>query len=509
MTDQSAPDPRDAPSDGPDGRSDRSDGHDDEVAEFGRLFQRFLEQIVHPASAGTTRLSELGERVQEFVGAPVATLPVVTHEIAGHRLVDADIALADLAAESGSRPIGVTGGQMREQSALPELLASAYSVPFAPGPVDYVSVPDGPDSTRRVMSFGMHLLTFRGAPVVALQRQAQPQRGRPTATLEVLAVDDGIADAFIAEFARRMLALSVLRGQVLSFTASEYGHHAAGAVFLRRPDVAEEDVVLPPGVLETVVRHVVGVGERREELRAQGQHLKRGVLLYGPPGTGKTLTVRHLLSRTPGTTAVLLTGSGIRFITEAAELARVMQPAVVVLEDVDLVASDRMMHQGPQPLLFAMLDALDGLDGDADVAFVLTTNRVDVLEEALADRPGRVDLAVEIPLPDRDARRRLFARYAAGLPFSREAVQTAADRAGGTTGSFAKELVRRAVLAAAEDGRPTRDADLAEALDGLLDDRARLTRSLLGSPGQAAAGDQATDRRAAGDQFTGHQPAAS
>jgi ATP-dependent 26S proteasome regulatory subunit len=225
------------------------------------------------------------------------------------------------------------------------------------------------------------------------------------------------------------------------------------------------------------------VGEQRERLLEAGQHLKRGVLLYGPPGTGKTLTVRHLLTRTPGTTAVLLTGTSIRFITEAAELARAMQPAIVVLEDVDLVASERGLH-GPQPLLFAVLDALDGLDGDADVAFVLTTNRVDVLERALAERPGRVDLAVEIGLPDDEARRRLFRRYAEGLPLSGEALDRAADRADGTTGSFAKELMRRAVLVAAEASREVTDADLAESLDGLLSAGAQLTRSLLGGSAQ-------------------------
>ncbi|MGD8193081.1 AAA family ATPase [Herbiconiux sp. P18] len=465
---------------------------DDGTREFGQLFQRFLEQVVHPSGlSGRPTLTPLGEHVQEFLGVPIAALPVVTHEIAGHRLVDADVALADLAADGGSTPIGVTGGQMREQSALPELLASVHRAPFSPGPVDYVAVPDGPESTRRVMSFGLHLLTFDGAPLVALQRQAQPQRGRQNATLEVLATEEIVADAFIEEFTRRMLALSVLRGQVLSFTANEYGPRAAGAAFLPRPDVAEHDVVLPPGVLESVVRHVVGVGEHREQLRSQGQHLKRGVLLYGPPGTGKTLTVRHLLTRTPGTTAVLLTGSSIRFITEAAELARAMQPAIVVLEDVDLVAGDRSMHQGPQPLLFAVLDALDGLDGDADVAFVLTTNRVEVLEQALADRPGRVDLAVEVPLPDQSARRRLFARYADGLPFSASAVEEAADASEGTTGSFAKELMRRAVLAAAEAGRTVADPDLELALQGLLDDRSRLTRSLLGSPAQTPRGPSA------------------
>ena len=271
----------------------------------------------------------------------------------------------------------------------------------------------------------------------------------------------------------------MLRGKVLSFTGNEYGNSSAGASFLHRPTVEADDVILPPGVLETVVRHVVGIGEQRERLLAAGQHLKRGVLLYGPPGTGKTLTVRHLLSRTPGTTAVLLTGSSIQFITQAAELARAMQPAIVVLEDVDLVASERGMH-GPQPLLFAVLDALDGLDGDADVTFILTTNRVQVLERALAERPGRVDLAVEIPLPDVGSRRRLFRHYASGLPFSPQAIDAAADRAVDTTGSFAKELVRRAVLSAAEHDRVVTDDDLSTSLDELMDAGAQLARNLLG-----------------------------
>jgi SpoVK/Ycf46/Vps4 family AAA+-type ATPase len=47
--------------------------------------------------------------------------------------------------------------------------------------------------------------------------------------------------------------------------------------------------------------------------------------------------------------------------------------------------------------------------------FVLTTNRPDLLEPALAARPGRVDLAVEIPLPDAECRRRLLDRYLEGL----------------------------------------------------------------------------------------------
>jgi ATP-dependent 26S proteasome regulatory subunit len=132
-----------------------------------------------------------------------------------------------------------------------------------------------------------------------------------------------------------------------------------------------------------------------------------------------------------------------------------------------------------------VLDALDGLDGDADVAFILTTNRVDLLERALAQRPGRVDLAVEIPLPDAESRRRLFTLYSRGLPLSPTAVADAADRAEGATGSFANELMRRTVLIAAQESRAATDADLSTALDGLLSARQHLTRSLLGHGAQA------------------------
>lgn len=162
-------------------------------------------------------------------------------------------------------------------------------------------------------------------------------------------------------------------------------------------------------------------------------------------------------------------------------LARRLAPAVVVLEDVDLVAEERVFGPfGNNPTLFELMDQMSGLGDDADVAFVLTTNRPDALEPALAARPGRVDLAVEIPLPDAVARQRLLDLYARGLDARIDYPEIVVERTEGMTASFFRELLRKAALAVAEAGRrQVTDDDLRVALDDLLAERSALTRVLL------------------------------
>ena len=97
-------------------------------------------------------------------------------------------------------------------------------------------------------------------------------------------------------------------------------------------------------------------------------------------------------------------------------LARLLQPAMVVIEDVDLIASDRD-DMGPceESMLNGLLNEMDGLKEDADILFVLTTNRPEQLEGALAGRPGRIDQAIEVPLPDDLGRKKLVQLYGKGL----------------------------------------------------------------------------------------------
>jgi hypothetical protein len=331
-----------------------------------------------------------------------------------------------------------------------------------------------------VVASGLWLFRYGEHPVaVRLQGATMQMGGRPSGRLDVLAVDSAVARELVVEVRELMDERSILRGQVLTFADDPYGQGLGGITFFQRPTMTRDDVVLPDGLLDRVGEHVLGIAEHRAVLAAHGQHLKRGVLLFGPPGTGKTHTMRYLLSQSAGTTVVLLSGGSLRFIHDAAKVARAHQPAIVVLEDCDLIAEDRSFGPMAKPLLFEVLDALDGIDADADVAFLLTTNRVDQLERALSQRPGRVDLAAEIPLPDEPGRRTLIRLYAGAL-FSDGAVDDAARGSDGTTASFAKELVRRAVLLAAAGGVDPEDQHLAAALDALQSDSETLTRTLLG-----------------------------
>ncbi|GAB7193687.1 AAA family ATPase [Kineococcus sp. NUM-3379] len=449
---------------------------DAEQRAFVDTFRTFLQEVVNaarPDPAGEP--GALARAVADHLGQDPLELPVLREAVAPYRFVDVDIALD--AVTPGQRVVGVAGAEHRFHVPFADLLREGRDLTVTAAP-DTVNVAAGPDTDRRVVALGVRLLHTEGRPVAVLQRG--PVQGQEPA-LEVLAADQDLAGRLLARVRELSVELSVLRGQVLSFSGSPFEPSSGGFTFLRRPQVAAEDVVLPPGVLERIARHVVGVGEQRARLLAAGQHLKRGVLLYGPPGTGKTHTVRHLLSRTEGTTVVLLSGQALAHVTTAAHLARALQPTLIVLEDCDLVAEDRGLHPGGQPLLFELLEALDGLGGDADVAFLMTTNRAERLERALAQRPGRVDLAVEVPLPDEAARRALLRLYARDLPLSPAALEEAAARAEGVTASFTKELLRRAVLVGAVAGREVGDGDLLTALEELLSDGEALTRSLLGS----------------------------
>ncbi len=430
--------------------------------------------------------NELAARVEEHLGVPPRDLPVVSQTIPMYQLVDVQVAFerwVEGDPRRSSEIIGVRGWQRRSHT-FGELLGTGRTFRVGIGPADYVDVPDSPDSTKSCIQFGILLMADEGERWAMLVR-IEDRGPFKQAVLEVVSHDKGRSQHLLADLRRLAVQHSVLRGQVLTLTQGE-GEYGAFQ-FLRRPTLGRDELVLPDATLSQVEEHVVGIAHHRDRLLAAGQHLKRGVLLYGPPGTGKTHTVRYLLSQLTDVTAFVLSGQGLRLFGQACSLARLLEPSLVVLEDVDLVAADRSFGPMGNPLLFEVLNQIDGLGEDVDVTFLLTTNRVDILERALSERPGRVDVAVEIAAPDSDGRLRLFRLYGRQLgvaELSDDDLAPASRSTEGRTATYIREVVRRAAMAAAfEDGTAAIRVSgemLERAAIELLADRSALTRSLLG-----------------------------
>src|SRR6185437_13127039 len=282
------------------------------------------------------------------------------------------------------------------------------------------------------------------------------------------------------------------RGKILSLDGdADYRGRSKGVMVHKLPAVQRGDVVLPQATLKLLDRNVLNFVGSRPQLRRLGQSTRKGILLYGPPGTGKTHTIRYLASSLPGHTTLIITAAQIALLAHYMNLARLLQPAIVIIEDVDLIARDRD-EMGPceESMLNALLNEMDGLKQDAEILFVLTTNRPEQLEGALAGRPGRIDQAIEVPLPDEIGRRKLVQLYGRDLPLGEAIVDEAARRTEGVSAAFIKELMRRIAQASiARDGGATVESgDIGEALDDMLFAGGRLNVRLLGGASEMAGG---------------------
>jgi len=453
---------------------------DDQAREFATAFRGFLDWVHATAGREDNEVSAL---VRDFLGPDGTQHSVVTRELPVFEHVNLQTAVDAWSARAG-RTVEVRGIALPPHYgglSLQQLVAGEALPPLRLTAPALADLPNGPESTLGCLRLAVLLVTDQnGRHVVMIQA---PSEHQPSLQVEVAGLPVDLAQRLLAELDQLRADLNVYRGHLLDVSLDPM----AGVVlaFAAPPGVTRDDVVLPAAVLARVERHALGVADHREALLATGQHLKRGLLLYGPPGTGKTHTTRYLLGQMTGYTRLVLTGRSLVAVGAVTDLARGLLPAVVVLEDVDLVAEERSLGPASSPVLFDLLDAMDGAAPDADLLFLLTTNRADLLEPALAARPGRVDVAVEISLPDAPARERLLTLYGQNVPLSltEEDVNLAVERTDGTTASFLKELIRRSVLESLhEDPALTvvTGAHLARALDDLLDAAQQVTRTLLG-----------------------------
>jgi hypothetical protein len=295
-----------------------------------------------------------------------------------------------------------------------------------------------------------------------------------------------ITDGFFKTLEQAVNDCRSYRGKVLSLEEQRnyYSGQSTGIKVHRLRTVERDQVILPRKTLELLERNVIQFVQRREKLAAHGQSTKKGLLFYGPPGTGKSHTIHFLAKALKGHTMLLITAEQVGLLGEYMTLARLLQPSVVVIEDVDLIARDRETMNSPcdEATLNKLLNEMDGLKEAADILFILTTNRPQALEAALASRPGRVDQAIEFPLPDEEGREKLVRLYGGQAQLTDEVVRAIVRRTEKVSAAFIKELIRRSVQFQLErDGAHAIETnDVENALDEMLFSGGSLNVKLLG-----------------------------
>jgi hypothetical protein len=328
---------------------------------------------------------------------------------------------------------------------------------------------------------GLYLLQREGVPVVVAFRTVRSPFDLPQ--FEVIAPSREAARAALAAALEEARRDSVYRGKAIAVEQVSAINEEIKVRFHEIRPTKREEIVLPEEVLAVIERNVLGMLRHAPALRAAGRSLRRGLLFHGPPGTGKTMTVRYLTSACRDHTIVLLSRSSTLPVRQACQIARLLAPSIVVLEDVDILAEDRQTNRCPM-VLHELLNEMDGLGPRDEVTFLLTTNRPEVLEPALAGRPGRIDQAIAFPLPDDEGRRRLFGVYGQGLDLSQLDLQEWIAQTAGSSPAFIEELLRKAALLAAErDGQSVlklTDDDLRQAMRELVLFGGELTQRLLG-----------------------------
>jgi hypothetical protein len=361
--------------------------------------------------------------------------------------------------------------------------------PVLVGPLQFQEIDIGEIEPARCVANAIWLSREGKLPFAFLLTPAV-HYGQPAGSHVEVAVPPGEAGARLSRTLLSQLEKMVhesgsYRGKVISLEATHDYSGMGGTVRVHKlHPVLREEVILPDKTLRLLERNISGFIASRAKLKQLGMSVKKGLLFYGPPGTGKTHTLHYLASQLPEHTTLLITAEQVGLLDTYFQLARFLQPAMIVIEDVDLIARSReTMHGACEELLLnKLLNEMDGLREDAELLFILTTNRPDQLEAALAARPGRIDQAIEFPLPDVVGRKKLIHLYARGLVVPEPVLSAITHKTEGASAAFIKELMRRVaqIHVTAERKNDVTLQDVDGALEEMLFTGGALNAKLLG-----------------------------
>ncbi|MFO0579372.1 MAG: CDC48 family AAA ATPase [Polyangia bacterium] len=235
-------------------------------------------------------------------------------------------------------------------------------------------------------------------------------------------------------------------------------------VFVEIPSVRWGDVGGLGPIKQALIEAVVWPRLHAARFRAARLRPPRGVLLCGPPGCGKTLLARAVATES-GVNFISVKGPQLvskfvgeseRALRELFRTARQAAPCVVFFDELDALVSVRSGGSAggtdssgvTDRLIGQLLTELDGVEDLGGVQVLGATNRPERIDPALL-RPGRFDLVLTVPPPDREGRREILEVHLRGRPLRGDIdVPALAEAAAGLSGAELAAVIDHAALAA-------------------------------------------------------------
>jgi len=161
-----------------------------------------------------------------------------------------------------------------------------------------------------------------------------------------------------------------------------------------------------------------------------GHQMPRGILLHGASGTGKTMLAKAVATESEANFVSVRgpellskwVGESERGIREIFRRARQASPCVIFFDEIDSIAPLRGAGGETvvtERVVSQLLTELDGMQDMHGVIVLAATNRADMIDPALL-RPGRFDKIIQIPLPDKNSRKRILEINAERIPYVKD-----------------------------------------------------------------------------------------